>query len=290
MEASKGTRMRIVFASGKGGTGKTILATNLASVLADRDYAVTYLDCDVEAPNGHIFLKPVITSREAVTIPVPEVDEVRCTRCGRCGDFCPSHAIVCLGTAVLTFPELCHGCGGCALVCPEKAIRELPRAIGELARGAAGPIRFVEGRLHIGQPMSPPIIRAVKRHLPVTGIAILDAPPGTACPMVDTVRDADFVLLVTEPTVFGLHDLTLAVEVVRRVGVPFGVALNRVGSGDDGVQRYCAHADIPVLLQVPEDRRIAEISSRGELAARSFPGFDHWMTVLFDRLRAAVYS
>jgi MinD superfamily P-loop ATPase len=282
--------MRIVFASGKGGTGKTILATNLASVLAGQDEAVTYLDCDVEAPNGHIFLKPVITNREAVTIPVPEVDEGRCTRCGRCGDFCPSHAIVCLGNAVLTFPELCHGCGGCALVCPEKAIREIPRAIGEIARGTAGPIQFVEGRLQIGQPMSPPIIRAVKRHLPVTGIAILDAPPGTACPMVETVRDADFVLLVTEPTVFGLHDLTLAVEVIRRVGVPFGVAVNRVGSSDDGVQRYCAHDDIPVLLQIPEDRRIAEIYSRGELAARHFPGFDRWMSDLFGRLPTAVRS
>jgi MinD superfamily P-loop ATPase len=290
MGAVKGTRMRIVFASGKGGTGKTILATNLASVLADQDEAVTYLDCDVEAPNGHIFLKPVITSREAVTIPVPEVDERRCTRCGRCGDFCPSHAIVRLGNAVLTFPELCHGCGGCALVCPEKAIQEIPRAIGELARGAAGPIQFVEGRLQIGQPMSPPIIRAVKQHLPRTGIAILDAPPGTACPMVETVRDTDFVLLVTEPTVFGLHDLTLAVEVIRKVGVPFGVALNRAGSGDDGVQRYCALADIPVLLQIPEDRRIAEIYSRGELAARHFPGFDRWMTDLFGRLRGAVRS
>jgi MinD superfamily P-loop ATPase len=290
MAASKGTLMRIVFASGKGGTGKTILATNLASVLADQDYAVTYLDCDVEAPNGHIFLKPVITSRDAVTIPVPEVDEVRCTRCGRCGDFCPSHAIVCLGNAVLTFPELCHGCGGCALVCPEKAIREIPRAIGEVARGASGSIRFVEGRLQIGQPMSPPIIRAVKQHLPRTGIAILDAPPGTACPMVETVRDTDFVLLVTEPTVFGLHDLTLAVEVVRKVGVPFGVALNRAGSGDDGVQRYCTLADIPVLLQIPEDRRVAEIYSRGELAARHFPGFDRWMTDLFGRLRGAVRS
>jgi MinD superfamily P-loop ATPase len=290
MSVSKGTLMRIVFASGKGGTGKTILATNLASVLADQDYAVTYLDCDVEAPNGHIFLKPVVASREAVTILVPEVDEVRCTRCGRCGDFCPSHAIVCLGNAVLTFPDLCHGCGGCALVCPEKTIREIPRAIGEVARGASGSIQFVEGRLQIGQPMSPPIIRAVKRHMPRTGIAILDAPPGTACPMMETVRGADVVLLVAEPTVFGLHDLTLAVEAVRMVGVPFAVALNRVGPDGDGVQRYCAHANIPVLLQVPEDRRIAEIYSRGDLVARHFPGFGLWMTDLFRRLRAAVRS
>jgi MinD superfamily P-loop ATPase len=282
--------MRIALASGKGGTGKTILATNLASFLGDQDYAVTYLDCDVEAPNGHIFLKPRIASREAVTIPVPEVDEARCTRCGRCGEFCQSHAIVCLGNAVLTFPELCHGCGGCALVCPDNAIREIPRTIGEVTRGVSGPVQFVEGRLHIGQAMSPPVIRAVKGHLPRTGIAILDAPPGTSCPMMETVRDADFVLLVTEPTVFGLHDLTLAVEAIRKVGVPYGVALNRVGTGGDGVQQYCAHANIPVLLQIPEDRRIAEIYSRGELAVRSFPGFDRWMNELFGRLRSAVRS
>ena len=280
--------MRIVFASGKGGTGKTILATNLATFLADQDDAVTYLDCDVEAPNGHIFLKPVITSREAVTIPVPEVDEVRCTRCGRCGEFCQPHAIVCLGNAVLTFPELCHGCGGCALVCPEKAIREIPRGIGEIARGTAGSMRFVEGRLQIGQAMSPPIIRAVKQHAPRTGIAILDAPPGTSCPMIETVRDADFVLLVAEPTVFGLHDLTLAVEAIRKVGVPHGVAINRTGPGGDGVQRYCAHANVPILVQIPEDRRIAEIYSRGDLAIRSFPEFGRWMSDLFGRLRSAV--
>jgi MinD superfamily P-loop ATPase len=282
--------MRIVFASGKGGTGKTILATNLASVLADEDHAVTYLDCDVEAPNGHIFLKPIITSREVVAIPVPEVDEVRCTRCGRCADFCQSHAILCLGNAVLTFPELCHGCGGCALLCPEHAIREVPRSIGEIVRGASGSIRFVEGRLQIGQPMSPPIIRAVKRHLPRAGIAILDAPPGTACPVMETVRDADFVVLVAEPTVFGLHDLTLIAQAVRQAGVPCGVALNRVGRAGDGVERYCAHTDIPILVRIPEDRRIAEMYSRGELAVRRFPGYDRWMIDLFGQLRRAVRS
>jgi MinD superfamily P-loop ATPase len=244
----------------------------------------------VEAPNGYIFLKPIITSREAVTIPVPEVDEVHCTRCGRCGEFCQAHAIVCLGNAILTFPELCHGCGGCTLVCPEQAIREVPRGIGEIARGTSGPVRFVEGRLQIGQAKSLPIIRAVKQHVPRTGIAILDAPPGTSCPMIETVRDADFVLLVAEPTVFGLHDLTLAVEAIRKVGVPHGVAINRAGPGGDGVQRYCAHANIPILAQIPEDRRIAEIYSRGDLAIRSFPEFGRWMNDLFGRLRSAVRS
>jgi MinD superfamily P-loop ATPase len=277
--------MRIAIASGKGGTGKTIVATNLAATLAQQNHPVAFLDCDVEAPNGHIFLKPEIVHREAVSIPVPEVDEARCTRRNRCGEFCQYSAIVCLGTAVLTFPDLCHGCGGCSLVCPEGAIREVPRMIGEVEHGAAGALRFVQGRLRIGQALVPPVIRAVKRHLPRTGIAILDAPPGTSCPVVETIRDADFVLLVAEPTPFGRHDLRLAVETVRVVGLPHAVVLNRVGLGDDGVQQYCDRAGIPILLEIPDDRRIAETYSRGELAIRAVPAYTGWMRVLFERLR-----
>ena len=277
--------MRIAIASGKGGTGKTIVATNLAATLAQEDYPVSFLDCDVEAPNGHIFLKPEIVHRETVSIPVPEVDEARCTRCGRCGEFCQYSAIVCLGNAVLTFPDLCHGCGGCSLVCPDGAIREVPRMIGEVERGAAGALRFVQGRLSIGQALVPPVIRAVKRHLPRTGVAILDAPPGTSCPVVEAIRDADFVLLVAEPTPFGLHDLQLAVETVRAVGLPHAVVLNRVGLGDDGVQQYCAREGIPILLEIPDDRRIAETYSRGELAIRAIPAYAGWMRALFGNVR-----
>jgi MinD superfamily P-loop ATPase len=278
--------MRIAIASGKGGTGKTIVATNLAATLAENDFPVTYLDCDVEAPNGHIFLKPEITHHETVTIPVPEVDEGKCTRCGRCGEFCQYSAIVCLGNAVLTFPDLCHGCGGCSLfVCTEGAIREIPRPIGEIERGKSGPMDFVQGRLRIGQAVVAPLVRAVKRHLPKTGIAILDAPPGNSCPMVETIRDADLVLLVTEPTPFGLHDLRLAVETVRLAGLAHAVVINRVGLGGSELRQYCGRAGIPILLEIPEDRRIAETYSRGELAIRTIPAYAEWMRSLFERMR-----
>jgi MinD superfamily P-loop ATPase len=277
--------MRIAIASGKGGTGKTIVATNLAAILAQDDHPVTYLDCDVEAPDGHIFLKPEIAHREAVSIPVPEVNETLCTRCGRCGEFCQYSAIVCLGNAVLTFPDLCHGCGGCRLVCPEGAIREVPRPIGEIERGAAGAVQFVQGRLRIGQAVVAPLIRAVKRHLPRTGIAILDAPPGNSCPVVETIRDTDLVLLVAEPTPFGLHDLRLAVETVRQTRLPHAVVINRAGPGGGDVRRYCDRAGIPILLEIPEDRRIAETYSQGELAIRAVPAYAGWMRALFENVR-----
>ena len=277
--------MRIAVASGKGGTGKTIVATNLAQALVHRGYTVTYADCDVEAPNGHIFLRPQVTGRQVVTIPIPEVDDARCTHCGRCGEFYQFSAIVCLGNSVLTFPDLCHGCGGCALVCPERAIREVPREIGEVEEGRAGRLTVLQGRLRIGQAVSPPLIRAVKRKLPPDGIAILDAPPGAACPMIETVRGADFVLLVTEPTPFGLHDLRLAVEAVRRLGLPMGIVINRAAAGRDGIRHFCGEADLPILLEIPDERRIAVAYSRGDLAVDAVPSYREWMHVLYEGIR-----
>jgi MinD superfamily P-loop ATPase len=277
--------MRIAIASGKGGTGKTILATNLARLLGDQDDEVTYLDCDVEAPNGHIFLAPRITDREPVTIPIPQVDEARCTHCGRCGEVCQAHAIVCLGSAVLTFPELCSGCGGCRLVCPETAIREVPHEIGEVSRGTAGPVRFVEGRLRVGQAKAPPVIRAVQAALPRSGIAILDAPPGTSCPVVTTLTAADAAILVTEPTPFGLHDLTLAVALVRTLDLPFAVVVNRMGVGDGRVHAYCQAEEIPILLEIPDDRRIAEAYSRGLPIVDALPAYREHFTRLLRGAR-----
>ncbi len=275
--------IQIAIASGKGGTGKTTLAANLASVLAKNGQSVQYLDCDVEEPNGHIFLAPAITTTEPVGIPVPVVDGEKCTGCRKCTEICQYHAIAVLKTP-LVFAELCHGCGACALVCPAAAIREGNRAIGVVETGWSGQLAFVQGRLNVGEPMAPPLIRAVKKKSLADGVAILDAPPGTSCPVVSTVRDADYVVLVTEPTPFGLNDLRLAVEMIRQLAVPFGVVINRSDAGDGRVRDFCAEQRIPVLLEIPEDRRVAESYSRGQLASNALSEWPAHMLRLWERL------
>ena len=227
--------MNVAIASGKGGTGKTTVATNLAVTAAASGREVQVLDCDVEAPNAHLFLKPEIERSEAVSVPVPEVDEEKCTACGECGRICQYSAIVSLKTKPLVFPELCHGCGGCALVCPEGAITEGLREVGVVEEGSAGGVRFAGGKLRIGEAMAPPLIRAVKERALDDALVIVDAPPGTSCPVIEAVRGADFVLLVTEPTPFGLNDLAIAVDTVRKLGLPFAVVVNRAGLGHDSV-------------------------------------------------------
>jgi MinD superfamily P-loop ATPase len=276
-------RTIIAIASGKGGTGKTTVAVNLALALADKGHAVQYLDCDVEEPNGHIFLRPQIEASETVGIPVPVVDEGKCTGCGKCAEVCRYHAIAVLAKPLI-FPELCHGCGGCSLACPEKAIREQDRAIGVVEAGRAGNVAFVQGRLNVGEPMAPPLIRAVRAKTAAAGTAILDSPPGTACPVVAAVRGADFLLLVTEPTPFGLHDLRLAVEMARRLGLRHGVVVNRADTGDARVRDYCTTEAIPLLLEIPDDRRVAEAYSRGDAAVRVLPEWAGLMGRLWDRI------
>ena len=236
--------MQIAIASGKGGTGKTTVATNLAYVASRNGQSVAYLDCDVEEPNGHIFLKPEITDRKPVGSLIPQVDAEKCTLCGECGEICQYSAIVRVGEKVLVYPELCHGCGGCSLVCPADAITEVSREIGVLETGRAGAIQFAQGLLNVGEAMSPPVIRAVKSTAFQADLTIVDAPPGTSCPVIEAVRGADFVILVTEPTPFGFHDLKLAVEMVRVLKLPFGVVINRAGL--DGTKR-------PFVLQRPAD-------------------------------------
>lgn len=255
--------MTIAVASGKGGTGKTTIATNLALSLARMGRQVQYLDCDVEEPNGHIFLRPLIMAVEDVTVGVPEVDVSKCTGCARCSQLCQYSAIVCIKEEVMTFEQLCHSCGGCIAVCPEGAIHEKPRKIGTAEYGHSNGVLFGHGRLDIGTIQTPALIRRVKRGAKKNGIVILDAPPGTSCPVIEAVKGTDFVLLVTEPTPFGLNDLELAVGMVRELKLPFAVVINRSGIGDEAVMRYCQQEGIDIALEIPNDRRIAEAYSRG---------------------------
>jgi len=272
--------MILAVASGKGGTGKTTLSVNLARMFGS---AVRLLDCDVEGPNDHLFLQGTTIKEEIVTIPIPQVDESLCDGCGECGSFCAYHAIVSFGTKPLVFPEMCHSCGGCAIVCPQKAIHEADKRIGVVETIQAENITLIRGCLDVGVAMAPPLVRAVKARLENGQPAILDAPPGTSCPVIAALRGADFVVLVTEPTPFGLHDLKLAVDMVRELRIPFGVVVNRVGIGDDRVHVFCRRERIPILLEIPEDRRIAEAFSRGELIVNALPEYRRLFQSLIEK-------
>jgi len=279
--------MIVSVASGKGGTGKTLVAISLAISLKDK-YDVQLLDCDVEEPNDHIFLKPEITRCEAVSIPVPEIYENRCNHCGICAQVCAYNAIAVLGEHVLTFPELCHGCGACSYLCPEKAISEVPHKIGVIETGHADGISFVEGKLSIGHAMAPPVIRNVKEFADNNKTVIVDASPGTSCPVVEAIRDSDYCLLVTEPTPFGLNDLVLAVATVKQLGIPCGVVLNRAGVGDTRTEEYCRKENIPILLTIPLDTNIAGLYSQGVPLVEGIPDYRDSFTGLYDSIREAV--
>ncbi|MEZ0328764.1 MAG: ATP-binding protein [Dissulfuribacterales bacterium] len=257
--------MKIAIASGKGGTGKTTVAVSLALAARGKRAIV---DCDVEEPNCHIFLKPVIEKRIVVTMPVPAVDMSRCNFCKKCQEICQFKAIAVFGRHVMTFSEMCHGCGGCMLICPQKAISEGKREIGVVQEGTANGLLFIEGRLRVGEAMSPPLIHAVQAQISdfeqSGGLVIVDAPPGTSCPVIASIRRANYTILVTEPTPFGLHDLKLAVGVLQKLGQPFGVVLNRADMGSDETERWCEANGISILMRIPFDRRIAQGYSRGE--------------------------
>lgn len=279
--SSENTSMQIAVASGKGGTGKTTISTSLA-LCAEKP--VQYLDCDVEEPNGHIFLKPELDYSETCSVVVPKINESRCTACGKCRDICRYNAIVQFGDNVMTFPELCHSCLGCFRVCEDDAIMEDEREIGVLQAGMADSITFVHGHVRIGEAMCVPLLKAVKRKADKEKLIIIDAPPGTSCPFVESIKDADYVILATEPTPFGLHDLKLAAAVLQQLNLPGGVIINRCDLGDTRVVEWCRTENIPVLLQIPFQRSIAEGYARGKNLVETIPELRNRFQELLNEL------
>ena len=273
--------MKLAIASGKGGTGKTTIATNLALSLEN----VQLLDCDVEEPDSHLFLDIKLKKIDDILISIPKIDEKKCDYCGECSRFCQYHALAVVRDKVLFFPDLCHGCGGCTLVCPKVAITEETRPIGKLEGGSYGKLEFYQGLLNIGEAMATPIIKALKNKIKENKNTIIDSPPGTACPVIESVNETDFVLLVTEPTPFGLHDLKLAVEMVRAMNLPFGIIINRDGIGDNRVEKYCDEEKIKILMKIPHDEQIARLYSKGIPFVNELPAWNQKFRELFQNIK-----
>lgn len=281
--------MKVVIASGKGGTGKTMVAVSLALGLDSDSVNMPplFIDCDVEAPDAHLFLNPDLKAHEDIGILIPSVDETKCTYCGKCAEVCQYHAIAVLGKNVLVFPQLCHGCGSCMWVCPENAVREVLNVTGVLESGVARHnIPFTRGMMNIGEPMAVPVIRQLKKWSMVQPdrVVILDAPPGSSCPVVEAMRGADFSLLVTEPTPFGLHDLKLAVQVSKELNIPAGIIINRDLPGDTGVEEYCMAENLPILMRIPFQRNIAEGIARGKALVDIQPEYMQQFQQLFKKI------
>lgn len=271
----------ISVSAGKGGTGKTLVATSLALSI---DEEIQFLDCDVEEPNAYVFLKPQLQQTLPVELPFPVIDREKCTACGDCAEFCEFNALAVVKNTAIVFNELCHSCGGCKLVCPENAIYEEMRQIGIVEIGSTNGMKVVDGVLNVGEALAPPIIEAVKEQASADTITIIDSPPGTACPMIETVKDTDYCIMVTEPTPFGYNDLVLAVGVVRELNVPCGVIVNRANIGDDKVYEYCEEENIPILMEIPMDRKIAEAYSDGISLIEALPEYKDKFVQLFQKV------
>ena len=281
--------MKLAVASGKGGTGKTTVSVSLAIAMAN-NRKVAYLDCDVEEPNGHLMLDPVLHNKEMVSVQVPEIDEQKCSFCGYCAEICAFNALAVLARTTLVFPEMCHACGGCWHFCPERAIKPVDNYIGVVEEGWAGKVRFVHGRLNVGVAMSPPLINAVKAKAVSDELTIIDVPPGTACPAVKAVEGADFCILVTEPTPFGLHDMDLAFQVLNQMKIPCGVVINRSDGLDISVEEYCGRHKIPVLQKFPLDREVAEAYAAGIPAVQAKREWEGLFSSLMNSVEEVVSS
>jgi MinD superfamily P-loop ATPase len=278
--------MIISIASGKGGTGKTTVAVNMALSLRN----VQLLDCDVEEPNVHLLLPPKINETKPVYILTPRIDEEKCDHCGKCSEFCQFNALFVTPEKVLFFPELCHGCGGCMLVCPKKAITEKNVKIGVVKKGVAGDVELVYGELNVGEPMPGPVIKNVKRQIKSSKTAIIDSPPGASCPVIESVHGSDYCLLVSEPTPFGLHDLKIMAQVLEELNIPFGVIINRAGIGDRKIYDFCEEKNVPILLEIPFQRKVAELYSRGIPFVVEMPEWKRKFLLLMGNIKERMKS
>jgi len=280
--------MIISVASGKGGTGKTTIAVNLALSVQPS----VYIDCDVEEPNGHILLKPTISSQKDVAKKFPKVNLNKCTFCGKCSELCEFNAIVVLKTDVMILEELCHGCGVCSYFCPEHAIEEIEKNTGVIRKGTVSSkaVTFIEGVLNIGETHGAQLIRHVRKEIIPGQINIIDAPPGTSCSMVASVKDSDFCILVTESTPFGLNDLKLAIQVVRSLGIPFGIIINKYDEKYLDLDKYCCDDKTPILLKIPFDRKIAEYYSQGTPVVFVMPQWKELFRQVFTNIKSIIQN
>ncbi len=275
--------MKIAIASGKGGTGKSFVATNLAYALSE-SHQVSLVDCDVEEPNAALFLNPEIRDKREITIKVPVIDNSKCTGCRLCSSHCEFHALITVKDKTYVFEELCHGCGFCMRICPQGAIGEKDKVIGEFKYGFVGRMDFYMGEMKVGTELATPVIRYVKDKIKDRGIVIFDSPPGTSCPVVETIEGCDFVVLVSEPSPFGLNDLKLAVETVKSMGLKFGVVENRAMEGVNIIKDYLKEENIPLLSEIPLDREIAEVYSHGKLVVREIPAYRDRFLMIYDEI------
>lgn len=278
--------MKIAVASGKGGTGKTMVATSLALSLIETNQ-VKLMDCDVEAPNAHLFLHPILDQQISAAIRIPKIDPERCTLCGKCVEVCQFHALAKVGKTIMVFPQLCHGCGSCTWNCPEGAIEEISNPIGVIEKGTTiSGIDFTHGKLILSEPMATPIIRQLKKleKSSIGTITVIDSPPGASCSVVETVRGVDFVILVTEPTPFGLHDLKQMLGILEDMQIRYGVVINREGIGNAEVDQYLEQRGIPILMRIPFDKEIARGTAAGKPLVEIDPNYLEKFKYMFHKI------